>query len=55
VSVDYIAIALITSQSGSISITGQGVSFTGNATLTQASVGGAVGDLIKGSATWRVA
>jgi hypothetical protein len=55
VSCDYIALTQITAQSGAISIVGQGVSFSGNATLTQASIGGSVGDLIKGSATWRVA
>lgn len=55
VTCDYIATSQITAQSGAISITGQGVSFSGSATLTQASIGGSVGDLIKGSATWRVA
>ena len=55
VSCDYIALTNITVQSAAISITGAGVSFSGNATLTTSTVGGAVGDLIKGSATWRVA
>lgn len=51
---DYIASNLITTQSAAIAITGP-VSFSGNATLTASSVGGTVGDLIKGSATFRVA
>jgi len=51
---DYIAANVITVQSAAISITGP-VSFTGNATLTASSVGGTVGDLVKGNATWRVA
>ena len=55
VTCDYIAETQITTQTGAISISGNGVSFSGNATLTSSSVGGSVGDLIKGSATWRVA
>lgn len=55
ISVDYIATANITAQTGAISISGQGVSYTGNATLQSSTIGGAVGDLVKGSATWRVA
>lgn len=54
ISCDYISTAVITTQTGAISITGP-VSFTGNATLTASTVGGTVGDLIKGNATWRVA
>jgi hypothetical protein len=54
VSCDYIAAVVVTAQTGQISITGP-VSFGGNATLVSSTVGGAVGDLIKGSATWRVA
>lgn len=54
ISCDYIATTVITAQSGSISISGP-VSFSGNGTLTQSTVGGQVGDLVKGSATWRVA
>ncbi len=54
ISCDYIATTVITAQSGAISISGP-VSFSGNGTLTQSTVGGQVGDLIKGSATWRVA
>lgn len=54
ISCDYIASVVITTQSGAISISGP-VSFSGNATLTASTVGGTVGDLIKGNATWRVA
>ena len=51
---DFIAANVITATSGALSITGP-VSFSGNATLTASTVGGTVGDLIKGNATWRVA
>lgn len=54
ISCDYIATTNITAQSGAISISGP-VSFSGDATLTASTVGGTVGDLIKGNATWRVA
>lgn len=54
ISCDYISTNVISAQSGAISISGP-VSFSGNGTLTQSTVGGQVGDLIKGSATWRVA
>lgn len=54
ISVDYIGTSVISTQSGSLSISGP-VSFSGNATLTASTVSGSVGDLIKGSATWRVA
>jgi hypothetical protein len=51
---DFIASNVITAQSAAISISGP-VTFSGNATLTASTVGGTVGDLIKGNATWRVA
>jgi len=54
ISCDFIAATVVTAQSGAISITGP-VSFSGNATLTASTVGGTVGDLLKGNATWRVA
>lgn len=54
ISCDYIANSVISAQTGAISISGP-VSFSGNGTLTSSTVGGTVGDLIKGSATWRVA
>jgi hypothetical protein len=55
ISCDYIAATVITVQSAALSITGPGLSFSGNATLTASTVGGTVGDLLKGNATWRVA
>lgn len=54
ISCDYIANAVITTQSAAIAISGP-VSFSGNATLVSSTVGGTVGDLVKGSATFRVA
>jgi len=54
ISVDYIGTTIISTTSGSINISGP-VSFSGPATLTASTVSGSVGDLIKGSATWRVA
>jgi hypothetical protein len=54
ISCDYISNTLVTAQTGTISISGP-VSFSGGATLTASTVGGTVGDLIKGNATWRVA
>lgn len=55
ISIDYIATSNITTQTGAISISGAGVSYSGNATLQSSTISGSVGDLIKGSATWRVA
>jgi len=55
VSCDYIGTDIVSATTGGISITGQGISFTGNATLVSSSLTGSVGDLLKGSATWRVA
>jgi hypothetical protein len=54
ISCDYIATTNVTVQSAAISIAGP-VTFSGNATLQSSTVGGTVGDLVKGSATWRVA
>jgi len=54
ISCDYISTAIITAQTGAIVISGP-VSFSGSATITSSSLGGSVGDLIKGSVTWRVA
>lgn len=54
ISCDYIATTVVSAQTGAISISGP-VSFSGGATLQSSTVGGALGDLIKGSATWRVA
>ena len=55
ITADYISNTIVTAQTGAISITGQNsLSFTGNATLTASSIGGQLGDLVKGSLTWRV-
>lgn len=55
VNIDYISTnVLAAGTSGSLSISGP-MSFSGNATIASASIGGSVGDLIKGSATFRVA
>jgi hypothetical protein len=55
VTCDYIATnVLAAGTSGTLSIGGP-VSFSGTATLASASIGGSVGALISGSATFRVA
>jgi hypothetical protein len=55
VTVDYISTTVLSSgASGTLSISGP-MSFSGNATLASASIGGSVGALISGSATFRVA
>jgi hypothetical protein len=55
VQVDYISTTILTAGvSGSLSITGP-LSFSGNATIASSSIGGSVGALISGSATFRVA
>lgn len=55
VTVDYISASILAAgASGSLSISGP-LSFSGNATIASASIGGSVGDLIRGSATFRVA
>jgi hypothetical protein len=55
VSVDYISTTILTAgQSGSLAISSP-ISITGNATISSASIGGSVGDFIRGSATFRVA
>lgn len=55
VQIDYINTTILTAGvSGSLSITGP-MSFSGNATVSQASLGGSVGDFVKGSATFRLA
>lgn len=54
ISIDYIGTSIVTAQSGAVAITGP-VSFSGNGTLTSSTISGAVGDLIKGSLTMRVA
>jgi hypothetical protein len=55
VTIDYISTnVLAAGTSGSLSISGP-MSFSGAATLASASIGGSVGALISGSATFRVA
>jgi hypothetical protein len=55
VQIDYISTAILPAgASGSLSITGP-ISFSGNATIASSSIGGSVGALISGSATFRVA
>lgn len=55
VTCDYISTNILTAGvSGSLSISGP-VSFSGNATLSSSSIGGSVGALVSGSATFRVA
>lgn len=55
VTIDYISTTVLAAgTSGALSITGP-MAFSGNATLASASIGGSVGDLIRGSATFRVA
>lgn len=55
VTVDVISTTVLSAgTSGALSISGPMV-FSGNATIVSSSIGGSVGDLIKGSATFRVA
>lgn len=55
VQIDYISnTVLAAGTSGALAIAGP-LSFSGNATLASASIGGSVGALISGSATFRVA
>ena len=55
VQIDYISTSILAAgASGSLSISGP-ISFSGNATIASSSIGGSVGALISGSATFRVA
>jgi len=55
VQIDYISSTILTAgASGALSITGP-LSFSGNATVSNASLGGSVGDFVRGSATFRLA
>jgi len=55
VTCDVISAAILTAgQSGVLNITGP-LSYSGNATIMSASVGGSVGDLVKGSVSFKVA
>jgi hypothetical protein len=53
-SVDYIGSSgfLTSGHSGTISVVGSGVAFSGNATVTDGSVSASVGDVVRGSATF---
>lgn len=54
VQIDYLATTILSAgTSGALSISGP-MSFSGNATISAASIGGSVGDFIRGSATFRV-
>lgn len=55
ITVDYISGTILTAgQSGALAISGP-MSFSGNATIASASLGGSVGDFVRGSATFRLA
>jgi hypothetical protein len=55
VQIDYINTTILSAgASGALSISGP-MSFSGNATVSNASIGGSVGDFIRGSATFRLA
>jgi hypothetical protein len=55
VQIDYISSTILTAgSSGSLAISGP-FSFSGNATVSNASLGGSVGDFVRGSATFRLA
>jgi len=55
ITVDYISGTILTAgQSGGLFISGP-MSFNGNATIASASLGGSVGDFVRGSATFRLA
>jgi hypothetical protein len=55
VQIDYISTTILTAgASGALAISGP-FSFSGNATVSNASIGGSVGDFVRGSATFRLA
>jgi hypothetical protein len=55
VQIDYISSTILTAgSSGALAISGP-FSFSGNATVSNASIGGSVGDFVRGSATFRLA
>jgi hypothetical protein len=55
VQIDYISSTiLVAGSSGALAISGP-FSFSGNATVSNASLGGSVGDFVRGSATFRLA
>lgn len=55
VQIDYISATILTAgASGALAISGP-FSFSGDATVSNASLGGSVGDFVRGSATFRLA
>jgi hypothetical protein len=55
VQIDYISATILTAgASGELAISGP-FSFSGDATVSNASLGGSVGDFVRGSATFRLA
>jgi hypothetical protein len=55
VQIDYISTTILSAgTSGALAISGP-LSISGNATISSASIGGSVGDFIRGSATFRLA
>lgn len=55
VQIDYFNSTILSAgTSGTLSISGP-LSFSGNATISSASLGGSVGDFVRGSATFRLA
>lgn len=55
VQIDYISATILSAgTSAALSISGP-MSFSGNATISSASLGGSVGDFVRGSATFRLA
>jgi hypothetical protein len=55
VQIDYISTTILTAgSSGALAIAGP-FAFSGNATVSNASIGGSVGDFVRGSATFRLA
>jgi hypothetical protein len=55
VQIDYISNSILgAGASGALAISGP-LSFSGNATISNASIGGSVGDFVRGSATFRLA
>lgn len=54
VTIDYLSATILNAgDEGALAISGP-FTYSGNATITAASIGGTVGDLVKGSATFKV-
>lgn len=54
VQIDYMGALLTAGTSGTLTVSGP-IAISGNATISAASIGGSVGDFVRGSATFRVA